>query len=61
MPSKNKKKEIEFSPAHIFGIVDVIGKKMVKVSLEETEIDLEMVFLEPKQFCKCTFTILPKI
>lgn len=61
MPRKNKEKEAGFSPAHIFGIVDVIEKKMVKVSLDETDIDLEMVFLDPKQFYKCAFTILPKI
>ena len=62
MSKKNEKdKGVEFSPAHIFGIVNVEEKKMIKVSLNETEIDLDMAFHDPNQFFKCEFTIIPKV
>lgn len=61
---KLNKKEVEFTPVRIFGIVDFIDKKMTKVSLDEIEIDLEIAFVslqDRNRFCKCEFTIVPKV
>ena len=50
---------LAFNPARIFGVVDFAEKKLVMVSLEETDIEIEMVFRDAKRFFKCEFTVNP--
>jgi hypothetical protein len=58
---KKQNKESAFTPARIFGVLDTQEKVLVLVSLEETVIDLDMVFRDTARFFKCEFTINPVV
>jgi len=45
-------------PVHICGVFDLKTKKVVKVSLDEDEIDTEIAFMDEERFSKCEFDIL---
>jgi len=51
-------KKLKQIPVHICGIFDIKSKKVVKVSLDEDEIDIEISFMNENQFSKCEFDIL---
>jgi hypothetical protein len=52
MPKRLNKLEV-----CVCGIFDLLEKKLVKVSLEEEEIDTELSFMEEPRYNKCWFRI----
>lgn len=43
---------------HIWGIFDIQEKKLVKVSLDENEIDTDLVFMPDERYSMCEFDIV---
>ena len=53
MKRKAPKKKVEFIQVHLYGIFNAKTKKMIKVSLEQEEIDMELALNTDKDLVEC--------
>lgn len=53
MKRKSPKKQVEFIQVHLYGIFNAKTKKMLKVSLDQEEIDMELALNTNKDLVEC--------